>query len=1220
MIIDRQLQVALRHFPPVFFLAKKKGSAYICFSTAFRTAIPTLKWLSSLDLICVVILFKNALEDSCCCFRSTSSYTRRERREAASLLRPFLTHAFPMEFGGTTVLGRGGAVGLSWASPAPGEVANFVITTTESRVSVHAPDGRLVHSWLTRPGSYNRFTVSAVQNRVTRRFFCIQNEDRLFSWYEGDASLETASRTKLRGRVFALRTVHEVPLVIVVFTDGAVSAFDDDLKEVVHIPAPGDGSSTTWTRFARMPGDDSRYLLLTLQQHVPDQPPYICVYTVSRTTAAPHAGGAAAGAAAAAAAAAVAAAAPATYVFKLAARHALSPPASLPHSGESRQGSSSIATITLHKLLRALSVLWSDGTLQMLQFSQSTASWYASVPALTLTRRLDRFLPDGESFSSSSGGGAGLAATSFALEPSCLVIAGRVSHSTSPLSSRGSSDPAAEDGEEQAGGGLDIGLSVWDVRYGIMLGSKRLPGAGSATPPPAADAVKQQQQRRRKGEGAPSAAAAAATAPGPPSSGNGVTQITVSEDNGYIATVSQSRVTLTAVAARGASLLSAVGAMDVTQTMLQQQQQSRPPITAAAAAAAAAAGAAPSSSGGSGVVQPQQHVADLSRALSAAAAAAAGASSTSNEDDGAHRTTGAATALWGNASAQAVGAMALSQAAQSAWLASASADESELSRACGRIRSLECDTSAITAAAAAAAGGDGGSVGAAIMGELQNWELGRGGAAAGAASAGAGAGGVGDGSGGGAGEATTAPAAAATKTSRKRSRAAAAAAGDAVVAAGTADVGASAAAVSGGGAVSAVSGGGASRALPQELCDAALARVIAALGHHRRGVGNDPAQCDESDARRAAAAGAAAAAWDVCPLLDYLISRGAVSVSSHAELIPLLLSSAAAAATTTPAVPTAAAVAPSPAPKPQRGRSKRQHEADDTHAAVVAAAAATNTTAAVATTATPPLSCLLLVESLLRRADDVPERTLIESFKRAIRSLPSAVMAQFGAAEPLSSAVMGGGSGGSRRPLSAGAVPQGGSSSSDSEFSGSSPPKTAAAAAAGLLRFVAAIVSARRSDVFLTASLAPLLLGGGRMNAAGGADEDDIAALLACLARLLKLHGSGSGANFLSGARTLHPALLPPHGAVLDWIRSVLESRVQALMLRIGADSRSGSESGGSGAVLVSLLRDIAAEVAAQTACSAEMELVRGALRHFLARAPLPAPPMSSHVIERVVL
>lgn len=348
-----------------------------------------------------------------------------------------------MEFGTSSRVDAGAnVVGLSWTSPVVDSDSNWLVTTTESRVSVHAAeDARLVNSWLTRPGSYNRFTVAAVQNRVSRRFYCVQNGNRLFSWSERDSSLDTATKKSLPGEVYALRTSHKLPVVIAVLTDGGILVQNEKLEEIASVPATQDGTVVTWTRFARVPFDDSRFVLLTLRQrpaisppapvaasrksssrsapHAPaasaaaSTQPYMCVYSVMKTATTSE---------------------PLALQIKHVATQQLTPPGDALAEAEGPGGLAvRVASITLHKMLNALSVLWSTGHLQTLQFSHG-AHWYSSAPRQTVLRHLSRFLPQQQlpaggartqpSDDAGVAGSGGFHGASFALEPSCLVLAG----------------------------------------------------------------------------------------------------------------------------------------------------------------------------------------------------------------------------------------------------------------------------------------------------------------------------------------------------------------------------------------------------------------------------------------------------------------------------------------------------------------------------------------------------------------------------------------------------------------------------------------------------------------------------------------------------------------------------------------------------------------------------------------------------------------------------
>ena len=146
-----------------------------------------------------------------------------------------------------------------------------------------------------------------------------------------------------------------------------------------------------------------------------------------------------------------------------------------------------------------------------------------------------------------------LRCASFALEPSCLVLAG---------SARDKAAPGA------------VGLTVWDVRYGVMLSAKLVPAGGD-------DEYAQSDAEVEAGEGvdrggwAKAAGSDAVAEDGDVSSSaddaEAVFQITVCEDSSYVATASRARVIVTSVAARGASLLSATGRMAPTQAMLLAQ-------------------------------------------------------------------------------------------------------------------------------------------------------------------------------------------------------------------------------------------------------------------------------------------------------------------------------------------------------------------------------------------------------------------------------------------------------------------------------------------------------------------------------------------------------------------------------------------------------------------------------------------------------------------------
>ena len=467
-----------------------------------------------------------------------------------------------MEFGAPSLVENcTNVVGLSWTTPQSGADA-WLITTSASEVAVHAAsDGSRVKSWLTRPGPYNAWSVGAVQSPHTRKLFCVQNGNRLYAWNEGDVSLEKSVKVRLRGEVHSLHVALRLPLLLVAYTDGGVSALNESLEEVLWVPPPGDGSCVTWSRFARSASHEATFMLITLHQKVGDGVvPYIKTYTV-----APQEGGT-----------------PDSpqYVFKHAATTRLphpgtdgAPPAAptgtpapvvgaTPKGKRKRGGKEEeayaaprpphVASCVLHKLLHALSLVWSDGTLVVLQF-RHTAAWWTTTPSLTVRRQLARFLPV------EAGGGdaqppvdrAPLHCASFALEPSCMVLAGSDALPGSPSAPH------------------TLGLSVWDVRYGVVLASRAIEvGAGEEPEPVVVN------DRLRSGSvGSVSGGGFAPTTaplPGPFAAlpPHAVFQVTVSEDNAYVALASRRRVILTGVAVRGASLVSAVGRIAVTRGLL----------------------------------------------------------------------------------------------------------------------------------------------------------------------------------------------------------------------------------------------------------------------------------------------------------------------------------------------------------------------------------------------------------------------------------------------------------------------------------------------------------------------------------------------------------------------------------------------------------------------------------------------------------------------------
>jgi hypothetical protein len=485
-----------------------------------------------------------------------------------------------MELGASFRLFAGpGIVGVSWTSTPTASEADLLITTTATQIQVHAADDRRVlSSWLTRPGATNRFTVPTVQHRLWRTLFAVQDGCKLFAWHEREPSLERAVRARLRGEVFALRVSKHIPALVVVYVDGSVGVHNERLEEVFMVPAAGDSGRATWARLTSLPGAAAgRCVLMVLTQQQQQQRGGGGEGSGGRkrptpapapaTEAAPGAkllvfalsvsGGSAApvppppppppppsplpaspGSLVPVPTGAPTPAPPAP-AYALSLRHmatqALAPPAGAPPDA-------TVAAVTLHKFLAQLGVVWSSGHWVTLQFPRG-ALWYAAPPREALARHLRAVVPGG-----SAGGARGeLRAAAFALDPSCVVFAG-------------------------ANGKGGVGMSVWDVRYGVKLGSTEDVGGGEeeaeeaggarAAAPAAAAAAAAGGKRRR---GAPPAApeeAGTPTAPLP------LLHVTVSEGGSWVVVASPTRVSITPVALRGASLSSALGRMAHTLPLL----------------------------------------------------------------------------------------------------------------------------------------------------------------------------------------------------------------------------------------------------------------------------------------------------------------------------------------------------------------------------------------------------------------------------------------------------------------------------------------------------------------------------------------------------------------------------------------------------------------------------------------------------------------------------
>jgi hypothetical protein len=492
-----------------------------------------------------------------------------------------------MELGSSSRLSCGpGIVGVSWTSTSTALEADLLVTTTASQVQIHAADDkRVLSSWLTRPGATNRFTVPTVQHRLWRTLFAVQDGCKLFAWHEREPSLERAARARLRGEVFALRVSKHIPALVVVYADGSVGVHNERLEEVLVVPAAGDGGRATWARLTSLPGAAAgRCVLMVLTQGQAQAraggegggrkrasapagaPPAGAKLLVFALTVGAAPAGAAAPAPAPAPLAAPASpgapppspappAPPPAPAYALSLRHvatqALAPPAGAPPGA-------GVAAVTLHKFLAQLGVVWSSGHWVTLQFPRG-AQWYAAAPREALTRHLRAVVPGG---GGGGGGGGELRCAAFALDPSCVVLAG-----------------------ENGKGG--VGMSVWDVRFGVLLGATHDVGGGEEGGAEGA----------REGEGGAAASGSGSGAgagggggskrkrPPPPAAQGEATaeqqqqqqqqppplpllHVTVSEGGSWVVVASLSRVSITPVALRGASLCSALGRLAPTLPLL----------------------------------------------------------------------------------------------------------------------------------------------------------------------------------------------------------------------------------------------------------------------------------------------------------------------------------------------------------------------------------------------------------------------------------------------------------------------------------------------------------------------------------------------------------------------------------------------------------------------------------------------------------------------------
>lgn len=547
-----------------------------------------------------------------------------------------------MEFGTSTRIPGKSVIGISWTSFRNTKEANLLITTSESRIQIYsADDQRVISSWLTRPGSYNRFTVAAVQHRIWRQVFVVQNETKLYSWNENQTSLENAVKIKVRNDVFCLRTSKHIPALVCVYRDGGISIYNEHLHELYYTAGVTSSSAsaassstgttlnkqndtknsnnqvTTWARLTSIPGQPNCCVLMVLTQSLPDNngnsssttttsstkvssksssssssssqsTRTLRVFTLSASTNTTGSNKASSQSSTATTNISSGGSIP-TVTLKYITTHTLLPPS---FSTESSIVPSylRITSITLHKHLHQLGIFWNNGLMQMLQFIPTNRSqvlnWFSCPLVQVLTRELSKILPEASSsitssnslsLSSTSSSPASFHVAAFGLEPSCVVLAGNQ--------------------------GKTIGMSVWDVRYGIMLDIKSINeentngdvvendyeqpedftitnnedddnnnttnngGKGSGK-----KSSKKGNRNRSDSTGSNASVgsllSSAQAIAGGDLTPDSVFQITVSEDGSFVAIAARNRIFLTPVAVRGASLASALGRLVPTQSLL----------------------------------------------------------------------------------------------------------------------------------------------------------------------------------------------------------------------------------------------------------------------------------------------------------------------------------------------------------------------------------------------------------------------------------------------------------------------------------------------------------------------------------------------------------------------------------------------------------------------------------------------------------------------------
>lgn len=414
----------------------------------------------------------------------------------------------------------------------PQSDADLLITTGETRVQIHAADDqRVVASWLCRPGPENKFTVGAVQDRATRYLFGVQNFKNLIMWHERDTSLDKSKKISLQKPVFSLRVSKHMPVLVVTYTDGGVSVFDQNLFELYNAPGvskKGKGSDdeyrTTWTRLTSIPGLQGACILMVLTQNIrptssTTDKPLLRVFSFVKPSGKKS-----------------------LPVMQHVSSLHFNPPV--------QSSNATISAISLHKLDQELGIVWSSGVFQMLQFKKGN-DWFETIPTEKFIRPLSRIVPDVDSCSNDDA----FDCSAFALDPSCVVFSSAVP------------SVSGRDG---------CGVSVWDTRFGVCVNTKVIPYEGEVsasfleggegeehegTPTPARKRTRKSVQAEKEITRTDSS----------------IFQVSVSDNGHFVATVNKQSAWITPIILNDSNLFSSIGKMSLTNTLLSNDSKNAIP-------------------------------------------------------------------------------------------------------------------------------------------------------------------------------------------------------------------------------------------------------------------------------------------------------------------------------------------------------------------------------------------------------------------------------------------------------------------------------------------------------------------------------------------------------------------------------------------------------------------------------------------------------------------